>query len=466
MLVLAGRYRLLNRLGRGGTSFRWRGYDQVLDRTVAVTLLAGGATDAAARELARAEARTAIQLSHPHICQVYDYGESRTESGDQVAYVVTELLSGPTLEERLRAGDLPAPEALRVCAQVASALAAAHGCGLVHRGIKPANIMLTAAGPKVVDLGVSAGRPGVGKAKPASDVYALGLLVHRLVSEPAPEDGLPEPVADLCQRCLAEDPRRRPTAHEVARRLAEAIGWHVSRAGEELTQAPPGAVATLAAPPAPPAEATAAAPGIERRPPAPGGSTHEPLRLQVKRHHRRRPVLLAAIAVLLTVAGVTGGIWMASGPPPDRYESVVVAEPEEPPADSPATHPAGAGSPAPLPSPSPDGGPTGPTRTEGGGEPREVPGSSSPAPPGGVETPGGTILARCVGSAASVEPLDLAPGFRVVEQTRGPGVVRAGIVLGSSEREVRVHVRCRADTPVSTVRVSRTPRELSGYGGG
>jgi hypothetical protein len=88
-----------------------------------------------------------------------------------------------------------------------------------------------------------------------------------------------------------------------------------------------------------------------------------------------------------------------------------------------------------------------------------VPGAASPGPPGAVDTPGGTILARCLRSSASVEPLDLAPGFRVVAQTRGPGVVRAAIVLGSSGREVRVEVRCRADQPVSTVRMGRTPRE-------
>lgn len=471
MLVLGGRYRLLNRLGRGGAPASWRGYDQVLDRTVAVTLLAGAA-DAAARASARTEARTAMQLSHPHICQVYDYGELRTESGDQLAYVVTELPSGPTLEERLRAGDLPVPEALRVCAQAASALAAAHGCGLVHRGITPATIMLTPAGPKVVDFGVPAtagapGQPSTGKqaeAGPAADVYALGMVVRRMVSGTAPDDGLPEPVADLCQRCLAADPRRRPTAHEVARRLAGVIGWHVSRAGEELTEAAPGGAAALVAPPAPPAEATAATPGTGRRPPAPAGSTHQPPRLRVKRHHRRRPVLLAAIAVLVTVAGVTGGLWLAGSPPLDRYESGMVTEPEEPPAGAPAPRPAGAGSPSPLPSPSPspspspDTGPTGPTRT-GGGEPREVPGAASPGPPGAVDTPGGTILARCLRSSASVEPLDLAPGFRVVAQTRGPGVVRAAIVLGSSGREVRVEVRCRADQPVSTVRMGRTPRE-------
>jgi len=316
MQMLGGRYRLLNQLGRDGTSELWRGYDRVLDRTVAVTLLTGGATGAAARDVARAEAGAASRRSHPHTCQVYDRGESRTESGEPVAYLVTDLPSGPVPEE---------------------------------------------------------GRQ-------------------------------PEPVADLCQLCLAE-----------------AISPPGSRAGEEPAGAAPAPPATVAA------------------------GTGRP---QVRRH-RRRPVLLVAIAVLATVAGVTGGIWMANRPSPDRFEAGMVAEPDPPPVDSLSRHPAGERSP--LPDPSPDGAPTGPTRTEGA-EPPDTPRSSaSPETPGAVETLGGTVLARCVRSAAVVEALDLAPGFQVVAQTRGPGVVRAGIVLGSSDREVRVNVRCRADQPVSTV---------------
>jgi hypothetical protein len=70
-----------------------------------------------------------------------------------------------------------------------------------------------------------------------------------------------------------------------------------------------------------------------------------------------------------------------------------------------------------------------------------------------VETPGGTVLARCDRSRASVEALELAPGFQVVEETRGPGVIRAGIVLASSDEQVRVDVECRSGEPVTTVHV-------------
>jgi serine/threonine-protein kinase len=485
----------------------WRAYDQVLGRTVAVKLLAGGTTGAAQQGLVRSEARMAAQLSHPHICRVYDYGESQTESGDHAAYIVMELLSGSTLEQRLRAGRLPLRSALRVGAQVASALAAAHSSGLVHRDIKPANVMMTPAGPKVVDFGIAAtagapdkptsdgmrGTPAYlaperlmdGQVMPASDVYALGVVLYRMVSgtvpwlaetvtqmieaheyqDPAPlppVDGLPAEVAELCQRCLAKLPHQRPTAHEVARQLAEAVGWRVSRAGEELAEDDGNA---------PGAAPVAAGTGPQPVPAGPdGGSGRRRPRLRAMRRFRRRPVLLAAAVV--AVAAVTGVVWLASGPA-DRNQSGVEAAPGEPAVGSPVTHPSGVSSPFPGPS----GSRADPTDT-GGGEPQEGPGDSGPgasSPPGTVapepepgtseepepgpgeevvETPGGTVLARCDGNAASVEPLDLAPGYRVVDETSGPGPVRAGIVLGSSDGEVRVDVQCRAGEPVSTVEVS------------
>jgi serine/threonine-protein kinase len=511
--VLGSRYRLLDRLGRGGMSVVWRAYDQVLGRTVAVKLLAGDATGAARQGLIRSEARMAAQLTHPHICRVYDYGESQSESGDRTPYIVMELLSGVTLEQRLRAGQMPLRSALRVGAQVASALAAAHSSGLVHRDIKPANVMITPSGPKVVDFGTAAtagapdkptsdgmqGTPAYlaperlmdGKVMAASDVYALGVVLYRMVSgtvpwraetvtqmieahqyqEPAPlppVDGLPAEVAELCQRCLAKEPHRRPTAHEVARRLAEAVGWRVSRAGEELIEDDGDASGPD---PDPDAAATEAEPVPPDR--GGGGSDRRMPRMHAMRRVRRRPVVLAA-AAMVAVAVVTGAAWLASGP--GRNESGVETAPDEPAAGAPVTHhPTGVSSPFPGPSGS-RADPTG----NGDGQPQDTPGDSSPDPgaPGAtapepepgtseaperpepgpgedvVETPGGTVLARCERNAASVEPLDLAPGYRVVDETSGPGPVRASIVLGSSDSEVRVDVQCRAGEPVSTVEVS------------
>jgi serine/threonine-protein kinase len=145
--ILGGRYRLVERLGKGGMSVVWRAYDEVLGRAVAVKVLAPSfAADAVSRERIRAEAQAAAVLSHPNITSVYDYGEQVQPDGTRVPYVVMELVHGPTLSRRLASGPLPWRTALRISAQVAAALAAAHARGLVHRDVKPANVMLTVNG--------------------------------------------------------------------------------------------------------------------------------------------------------------------------------------------------------------------------------------------------------------------------------------------------------------------------------
>ncbi|WFF01797.1 serine/threonine protein kinase [Micromonospora sp. WMMD964] len=262
--LLAGRYRLLERLGSGGMSAVHRAYDEVLERDVAVKVLV--AADAGARQRIQGEARAAARLSHPHVTSVYDYGES-TVDGVLVPFVVMELLGGHTLEQRLAVGPLPPRAGLRVCAEVASALADAHARGLVHRDIKPGNVMLTPTGAKVLDFGIAAvtgdseidfegrllGTPAylaperleAGKVLPACDVYALGLLLHRVLTgrlpwppeaqggmlrahthvEPAalpPIDGVPPEVHRLYRWCLARDPADRPPAVEAARILLDA----------------------------------------------------------------------------------------------------------------------------------------------------------------------------------------------------------------------------------------------------
>ena len=271
MQLLMDRYRLVERLGAGGMSVVWRAYDQVLGRHVAVKVLSGKyVADAASRNVIRAEAKAAARVSHPHLTNVYDYGESQQPDGTTVPFVVMELVEGSTLAERLARGPIPWRTALRVCAEVAAGLAAAHDSGLVHRDVKPANVMLTGAGAKVVDFGIAAvvgeqvddGEDGVllgtpaylaperlqgGPVTPATDVYGIGLLLYRVVSgrlpwraetttqmieahcraAPAPMsavDGLPPEVADLCSRCLRKDPTERPASADVARLLAAAVG--------------------------------------------------------------------------------------------------------------------------------------------------------------------------------------------------------------------------------------------------
>jgi len=267
--LLARRYRLIDRVGAGGMSVIWRARDEVLDRVVAVKVLAASlAADARFRDMVREEARAAAQLVHPHVATVHDYGETVAPDGTVTAFVVMELLCGEELEARLTAGALPWRRAVEVCAQVAEAVAAAHRLGIVHRDVTPANIMLTATGAKVLDFGIAThvgapdddtdgetfGTPAYvaperldgTPAQPATDAYSLGVLLHEtltgrvpvpaetwddlfraLRAAPAPArpvvPGLPPAVAELCLRCLDRDPCARPTAYEVAGALRSAL---------------------------------------------------------------------------------------------------------------------------------------------------------------------------------------------------------------------------------------------------
>ncbi len=267
--LLARRYRLIDRVGAGGMSVIWRARDEVLDRTVAVKVLSAAlAADARFRDLVRDEARAAAQLVHPHVATVHDYAETVAPDGTVTAFVVLELLTGEELEARLTEGPLPWLVAVRVCAEVAEALAAAHRLGIVHRDITPANVMMTPTGAKVLDFGIATrvgapdddadgetfGTPAYvaperldgTPAQPATDSYALGVLLYETLTgrvpvpaetwedltrawsagqTPVPPEvpGLPPAVAELCLRCLARDPLDRPTAHAAATALRAAI---------------------------------------------------------------------------------------------------------------------------------------------------------------------------------------------------------------------------------------------------
>jgi hypothetical protein len=263
---LAERYVLAEPIGSGGMSHVWRAVDEVLGRPVAVkTLDAALHADPQLCTTIRREARAAASIAHPHITQVYDFGEEPLPDGGAAPYLVMELLVGQNLAVRLGVGPLPWPEAVTVCASVAAALGAAHRLGVVHRDIKPANVMLTAAGAKVVDFGIAAvtasadedgaapraGTPAYlapevvtgGTATAESDVYALGVLLytsltattpfavntwaeatlaHERGARPAPilVPDLPHEVRQLCARCLSPVPWSRPTSEEAAEVLA------------------------------------------------------------------------------------------------------------------------------------------------------------------------------------------------------------------------------------------------------
>jgi eukaryotic-like serine/threonine-protein kinase len=272
---IGDRYRLVEKLGTGGMSVVWRGFDEILGRQVAIKVLSPElAGDAAFRDRLRQEALSAARLCHPHITGIFDFGESPLSPDVTVPYVVMELNDGESVATRLhRQGPMPWRQAVTIAAEVASALATAHAEGVVHRDVTPANVMLTGAGAKVVDFGISAlvgqcdaapdgsllGTPaylaperlGGVQVTTATDVYALGLLLYRCLTArlPWPADnttealrahlyadpqplpplaGLPPEVASLCMTCLAKDPADRPVAEHVANVLATALGQRLA----------------------------------------------------------------------------------------------------------------------------------------------------------------------------------------------------------------------------------------------
>jgi eukaryotic-like serine/threonine-protein kinase len=206
--VIAGRYRLDERLGGGRTAEVWAATDLDLHRAVAVKLL----TREADPRRFRREAQAVAALAHLNICTLYDYGEI-----DGRTFMVLELLSGGSLEDRLADGrPLPDEETGRIARELAAGLAHAHARGVVHRDLKPANVIFDAAGhTKLADFGIArmtdeealtsagvvlgtaaylapeqaAGEP----ATPASDVYAFGVILFRMLTGRLPfesRDGL------------------------------------------------------------------------------------------------------------------------------------------------------------------------------------------------------------------------------------------------------------------------------------
>ncbi len=213
---LTGRYHLEELIAAGGMGEVWRAVDQVLARPVAVKLLRPEYTrDAVTLARFRAEARHAGLLNHPGIAQVYDYCDASPESP---AYLVMELVAGPSLAGVLAAGRLEPARAADVLAQAAAALGAAHAAGVVHRDIKPGNLLITHDGQvKVTDFGIAhsartedltstgalIGTMGYlapervcgGLATAASDLYALGIVGYECLTGQPPFRGEPLQVA-------------------------------------------------------------------------------------------------------------------------------------------------------------------------------------------------------------------------------------------------------------------------------
>jgi hypothetical protein len=278
-LVLGGRYRLVSRIAAGGMGTVWEAYDETLQRPMAVKVLNEGlANDPRFAERFRREARHAAGLSHPNIAGVFDYGEDEGRP-----YIVMELVDGEDLAERLaRVKQLDPKETATIGSQVAAALAHAHAAGIVHRDVKPANVMLTRDGEvKVTDFGIAApleGSTGLtvtgsvmgtsryispeqaagDRATPASDVYSLGVVLYETLAGAAPfvrespvatalahihdqaqpvrelRPDAPAELAGVIQASMAKEPNDRPTAAALATSLrSEAGPIAVEPAGEE-----------------------------------------------------------------------------------------------------------------------------------------------------------------------------------------------------------------------------------------
>ena len=267
---------VLERLGAGGMGVVYRARDRVLGREVALKLVRPDQTaDSGARQRFLREARAAAGLTHPGIAAIYEAGEAAAEGPGAVGplYIAEELVEGETLAERLRRGPLEIEEILRLGVQMAEALGEAHARGIVHRDVKPSNLMVTPDGRlKVLDFGLARrhvwqGEPGVSEAEtwsrtgtgvivgtPAymapeqvagetvdarADVYSAGCVLYELLSGHPPFTGAS--TAEVLRRSLTEAPRPveqlrgdvpEPLAGLVARALDRNPGLRPADGGE------------------------------------------------------------------------------------------------------------------------------------------------------------------------------------------------------------------------------------------
>jgi serine/threonine-protein kinase len=331
--TLSGRYTLTRRIAAGGMGEVWSATDTVLDRNVAVKLLHPAlGQETSFVERFRAEARHTAALHHPNIATVFDYGEDHG-----TAYIVMELVAGQTLSDVIAArAPMSAQETASILIQAANALQVAHQGGVVHRDVKPANILITADGTaKLTDFGISRAIDAVpltqtgqvlgtahylspeqalGQgATASSDIYALGVVGHEMltgarpfnadsvvaialaqVNQPPPPlpDTVPIGIRDVINAALAKDPGGRPA---TASAMAQALGR------------PDAAFAAGAA------AAPALIPTTEPIPtlPSPSGA-----RLPTRRRRgRRRPAwLLGAAAGAVLLAVLAAAVFSDVGP--------------------------------------------------------------------------------------------------------------------------------------------------------
>jgi hypothetical protein len=317
--TLGGRYRLAERIASGGMGDVWRGTDEVLGRTVAVKILLPGLLDEPGfAERFRGEARTMATINHPGVVDIYDYG-----SDQQVAFLVMEYVEGEALSQTLnRVGRLTPARTMALVAQAADALHAAHQKGIVHRDVKPGNLLVRPNGTLVLtDFGIarsaivgqltaagavlgtaayiSPEQATGGVATASSDVYALGVVAYQCLSGRRPFDGdsalevamkhvretarplppdIPPAARAIVERSMAKDPAARwPDAASLAAVARQAAATLAARAHGQPSPAYPGMAAGV--PPSGASAAPGAAPratGRAPQPPQTGRPTSHP----------------------------------------------------------------------------------------------------------------------------------------------------------------------------------------------
>ncbi|MDQ1173224.1 serine/threonine protein kinase [Microbacterium testaceum] len=337
-----GRYRLGRTLGRGGYACVYEAVDTALERTLALKVIDGDGADPSDVARVRSEIRLLASLSHPSLVTLYDAKLDATP-----AYLAMELIAGPTLAERIERGPLPGPEVARIGREIAEAFAVIHGRGIVHRDVKPSNILIRPAAhtgemPRatLADFGIASlvGATRVTKADtvigtaaylspeqargmpaaPASDVYSLGLvllealtgsrpfgsrtpheaLAARLVSAPDLPANLPGAWREVLERMTAIEASERPDATGLIvalRTLSDVAVPPPSTEAAAQTRTLPGSTAPTRV--------------FEPSPRNAGGAKES---RSDRRPSRRTLIIGAVVAVVLLAGGITAAVAMTN----------------------------------------------------------------------------------------------------------------------------------------------------------